>query len=134
MSDLWEPYRKMAADESQRTFYWARTNVPGCMIASVCVPEFPWPVGTLWYRLVGNLTIEVLHSYVIKELRRCGLRTSLHNYLLRLYPSIQWIITASGSDDGGTAWLEHAGFKQDSLTFDWKLKVSRTRTRKAKSR
>ena len=125
MSDGWEPSRAEARDPTKRQFWWGETKIPGSSEIHVCVPSLPWPVGMVWYRWVGNSTIETLHSYVFERLRRCGLRTAMHESLILAYPTLKRIITASGSKAGGEAWLKASGFKRNRQTGDWEFAVKR---------
>ena len=123
--DGWDIARKQAKDPQRRQFHFGNTRLPGCEEIHLCVECLPWPVGMVWYRWVGNSTIETLHSYVFERLRRCGIRTALHESLIQSYPQATRFITASGSKDGGEAWLKATGFKKNRRTGDWEFVVKR---------
>ena len=66
-----------------------RNSIPACYIIEAIHPNWPMPVGSVWYRFVGNNTIEICESYVTRTCRRQGIRTFLHNSLIKDYPTIK---------------------------------------------
>lgn len=129
-NDGWEPQREEARDPAKRQFHFGETNVPGCCTLAVCIPSMPMPLGTVWFRFVGNSTIEILWSYVVDPVRRCGLRTALHETLLSSYPTVRRVMSANGTDDGGRAWLKAMGFQRAAATGDWELSIKRKRVKR----
>lgn len=81
------------------------------------------PVGTVYYRWVGNRTIEIADSYVTEKLRRCGIRTAIHNELVRAYRKDVKRFITGGHTRYSKGWLEKMGFKRDPVTNDYTLDV-----------
>lgn len=122
--DGWESSRNQAKDPGSRIIIFGEPRVPGCCTIQVCIPQCPMPVGTVWYRWNGNSVIEVLQSYVVGPLRRCGLRTALHNQMIDSYPTVKKIITA-GANDTSKPWLKATGFRINKESGDWEFVVKR---------
>lgn len=91
--------------------------MPGTLAAEFVMDDLASPVGTVWFRAVGNATIEILHSYVWPQVRRCGVRTAIHRALQQWYPGFGFM-TAESSGPAAKAWLEKMGFVQGR---DWTL-------------
>lgn len=95
------------------------STVDGTWVLEAIRETFPVPIGNVWFRFVGNKTIEILHSFVWAEVRRCGLRTKMHESMRSQYPQMKFC-TAEGNEMS-TPWLEKQGFEQDEVTGDWVL-------------
>ena len=90
---------------------------PGTYAITASIPIQPHPMGIVWIRFPGNTTIETLGSFVDSRVRRCGIRTAIHNWMLTQWPEVQRVITTSGTDYG-QAWLKATGFKLNPKTKD----------------
>lgn len=90
---------------------------PGTIQITASIPCCPCPMGVVWITFPMNGTIESQSSFVDARVRRCGIRTAIHNYMLDTFPDIYRIVAASGSYDG-QHWMEATGFKQNKKG-DW---------------
>jgi hypothetical protein len=98
-------------------YRWEK-SCPGTYAVTATIPSWPVPMGVVWFRDVGNTAIETLSSFVDSRVRRCGVRTQIHRWMLASFPSVNRIITTSGTDYG-LAWLKATGFKVNPRTKDW---------------
>jgi hypothetical protein len=91
---------------------------PGTYAITATIPLMPTPMGIVWIRFPGNTAIETLNSFVDSRVRRCGIRTAIHKWMLAQWPEVTRIITTSGTDYG-LPWLKATGFKLNPRTKDW---------------
>lgn len=98
------------------------SGVPGTFVCEAHVNAMPYPIGLVWFRHVGNNKIlESLNSFVMDELRRSGIRTKMHRYLIEAYPDVTTFITGNATSSG-MKWLKATGFKQDRFG-NWALRI-----------
>lgn len=115
------------------TYHFSPSGVKGCVIMEALVPYYQLPVCTVWFRHVGNATIEILNSYTINPLRRKGYRTYLHKKMIEAYPKNKWIMTHKGQKSS-RPWLKKMGFWRDEITKDLMLEVNRKPKKKKANR
>ena len=87
------------------------TSVSGTFCCELRVPDYPMPVGNVWFRTCGPKIIELIYSFVHHDLRRLGIRTIIHEGMRQFYSKYTFF-TGKGTEDG-TAWLEAAGFMKN---------------------
>lgn len=95
------------------------SSIPGTWVSELVLEDYPFPLGSVWFRYCGNVSIEVLHSFTIRAVRRCGVRTTLHEALRSNHPE-HCIFTAAASKEA-RPWLEKQGFVFDG---DWILEAA----------
>ncbi len=104
---------KLAAElktDRSRLFYgWGESAVPGVKTIEAVHPSCGCPLATVWFRWISAAQIDILYSFVRPGIRRCGIRTYLHERLLQTWPDAR-ITTNSGTLDG-IAWMTKVGFK-----------------------
>ena len=117
----WEHLREEAKNELSLCF--GKCSISGTFSIEATISSYSCPVGIIWFHWVGNSTIELLYSFVLPELRRCGIRTKMHKILLEGYKSnLQTIITGAGTKDG-KPWLKKMKFcKQKNGDYILKVK------------
>lgn len=120
----WDHARKEARNELALSWGWEK-SCPGTSVVTATIPSMPMPVGTVWYRFHDHETLTILNSFVWEAVRRCGVRTRLHQYLLEIYPGVRKVETGYSTLDG-RGWLQSAGFKRKA-NGDWYLRVSRSK-------
>lgn len=98
-------------------YRWEKAH-PGTYAVTASIPSCAHPMGVVWFRDIGNTAIETLGSFVDSRVRRCGIRSAIHRWMLRSWPNVNRIITTSGTDYG-QAWLKATGFKVNPRTKDW---------------
>lgn len=91
---------------------------PGTVAVVATIPSMPLPMGIVWIRFPGNHTIETLGSFVDSRVRRCGVRTAIHRFMLSTWPEVRKVITTSGTDYG-LPWMKATGFRFRETTGDW---------------
>lgn len=107
---FWPKLAKELRHDKSRLFYgWGQSAVPGVKLIEAVHPDCCCPLGTVWFRWISPAQIDILYSYVRPGVRRCGLRTYLHQQLLRVWPDAR-ITTNSGTLDG-IGWMQSAGFE-----------------------
>lgn len=123
-----DPYQYMRDQaRNELIINWQYTEGhPGTVQITGSIACCPSPMGIVWIGFTLNDTIETYGSFVDSRVRRCGVRTAIHNYILDSFPEVDRIVTASGSSYG-QPWLIATGFKQNERG-DWIFK------RKAKKR
>lgn len=94
----------------------------------VWTPRLGMPIGTLWFvpfgpGVGGKKRVEVLSSYVPEHYRRNGVRTFMNDFLFGDL-DVDVIVTASGSSDGGEAFMLAAGYERDEEKGMWYLTAS----------
>lgn len=121
-ADNWGPLRDQIRN-SKQTVGFGYSSVPGVFTIEARLPDMPYPLAIVWYRLLHRTTeIEILNSLVFERLRRCGLRTWLHKELCAAYPAVKKIVTEGGTESG-LAWLRSAGFKRRPADNCWEYRV-----------
>ena len=108
----WEARHHLRID-----YRWEK-SCPGTYAVTACIPSCPVPMGIVWFRDIGNTGIESLSSFVDPRVRRCGVRTAIHRWMLRTFPNVNRVIATSGTDYG-MGWMKAAGFKVNPKTKDW---------------
>lgn len=130
---LMDEFRKKVKSKSEPILCSIiHSGIPGTYAAEAHLKYLPVPAGVVWFRFISNNTeIEILNSSVMEFLRRCGIRTEIHRYLIGCYPNTKAIVTASGTADG-IAWLKATGFIQCSR--GWIFLIKKTTQRKPKKK
>lgn len=95
---------------------WEKAH-PGTYAVTASIPSCAHPMGIVWFRDVGNTAVETLGSFVDSRVRRCGVRSAIHRWMLKTFPNVNRVITTSGTDYG-MAWMKAAGFKKNPKTKD----------------
>lgn len=106
---------------------WRYTSVPGTFVAELVLKWCAWPVGSVWYRDgFHDGVIEICGSYVPDNLRRHGIRTAIHQWMLAMFPKTKRIITRQATEDS-RPWLIKMGFNEvKSEGYDephWQLDI-----------
>jgi hypothetical protein len=96
------------------SFAWNTSNANACRTIEALHQDMPMPVGTIWYRLSTEHSIDILDCYVTEYLRRCGVMTLMFQKLRAAYPSHPHVVTGSGTRFG-KPWLIRMGFSQHPL-------------------
>lgn len=100
--------------------------VPGTFACCLTVPMMPMPLGTVYYRHVGNAdkggAVEIVDSFTSKEFRRIGIRTAIHDTMLEWWPDTAFF-TGQGNEKS-EAWLKKMGFKPHPV-LGWYLRKGR---------
>ena len=91
--------------------------VPGTWVTEYMIDNFAAPIGSVWWRYVGSGTIDILHSYVMKPLRRCGIRTDIHKAMRFSNPKCTFV-SGAASGKASRKWMKKMGYKKD---IDWTL-------------
>lgn len=114
---------KVKINTSQLQFHYVETR-QGTGVWALYAFYEGWsvPIGTVYYRHSWGNALEMLDSFVITAARRQGVRTAMHNELIRGYPSITSIVTETGNKKS-TPWMLKNGYKQTSK--GWKCKIKR---------
>jgi GNAT superfamily N-acetyltransferase len=88
--------------------------------------SYPAPVAQIYYRHVGNATLEILYIHTIPFFRRHGIMRQLFKDLCDGYKprGLKRVITGTGSSEGGAAWLTALGFTREAVTLDYTLDLS----------
>jgi hypothetical protein len=107
----------------QIDYNFSNSSIPGTLSLEVTHQDMSMPIGILWYKWVGNTTLEILYSFIIEDGRRCGVRTFMHKVLIDAYPSANKIITASGNKFS-KPWLIKTGFKENK-DGDWVYQIKK---------
>lgn len=83
-------------------------------------PEFCGPIGFVWIIPAGGQSnsAEVVHSYVLPQYRRRGVRTLINQEILKQFRIVR---TWEGSKEGGEAFMKAAGYTHDPARGDWYL-------------
>ena len=91
----------------------------GICLYALFVPEFVGPIGMVWgheFSVEGKGIFQVHHSYVLADARRQGVRRKIDEWILCRH---EFIMSGDGSDEGGLAYLQKSGYKQDETTKMW---------------
>jgi hypothetical protein len=107
---FWPKLQAELRHDKSRLFYgWGQSAVPGVKTIEAVHPDCGCPIGTVWFRWVSDAQIDILYSMVRPGIRRCGIRTYLHEQIVRTWPKAR-ITTNSGTLEG-IAWMLKMGFK-----------------------
>lgn len=95
------------------------STIPGTFIIEATIEFMPVAIGTVWFTWYGNKALETLQSYVHHQFRRLGVRTWLHEELIKAYPVVEKFVTL-GTTPCSKPWLKKMGYKKDEFE-DWIL-------------
>ncbi len=119
---IWKQARKMLREGCDGlTYAWRKTSIPGTCVLEVLWWASPCPVGSLWFRFVGNDSIEMVEVFVGVGVRRCGIGRFLLDSLPKMRAGCRRIMTTDGNEDS-TPWMEACGFRQ-LKNGDWVKRV-----------
>lgn len=121
IDDRWAEIGREIKSRTHLSYHYGRAAIPGLDTIEAYHRDLPWPVGIVWYNFVGLNALQVLNSFVFENLRRCGVRTYLHERLLSAYPNRDLIITTSGTKSG-LAWMKATGYKQTENGWEFHRK------------
>jgi hypothetical protein len=101
-------------------YVWVQqSSIPGTLVYEFIHPAVPVPMGFVWARELGNGLVQTLHSYIWADVRRCGIRTRIHE---RMTQDFTRFTTPKASDEIAEKWLLKNGFTKDSFG-EWNLRV-----------
>lgn len=122
----WTEEKLLASVKASEGFIKVRySSVPGTFVTEYCNPAIPLPVGTVWWRWgCSSGTIEVLNSFVLEFCRRLGVRTRIHEWMIKKYEGCSSIVTYTGNEMS-EPWLKKNKFKLSKEDQIWKLKIKR---------
>ena len=109
------------------------SGIEGCWMAVLAHPDWPTPICTVWYRFVGNKTIEILGSYTIEAVRRMGARTEVHKRMIEDHHHVRRFLTMKGTKES-RKWMHKMGYTRDKLTDDWVLEVNKPKPKRRKKK
>lgn len=113
--------QKLEAYGTECTWYYSNT-CKGTFVAEYLADGHPVPIGVVWFRQVGNDTIEVLQSFTETHWRRCGVRTALNDYIIKqLRPKTVMTATATPK---AKKWMLKYGYREQP-NGDWTYRVPR---------
>lgn len=107
--DTFWPRVAKEVKEGKLNYGFGKSAIPGLATIEAMHVDCFAPLGTVWFRFISENQIDVVYSYVRPGVRRCGVRTYLHNKLLQTYPHAR-ITTNSGTMDG-MQWMAKIGFR-----------------------
>jgi hypothetical protein len=98
------------------------TSLPinGTSAAAFVHFDLPFATGVVQYNHEADGSVAVLHSFVHHALRRCGVRTRIHEEMLDWYPGATFV-SAQGSPSGA-AWMRSMGYVYDEDREIWILR------------
>ena len=107
--------------------YWVcfRPIGYGCGQAELWMPGWSAPVGVVWYHNFytknSGQRIEIMNSYTVEGARRIGVRTAIHQEMLKRYGKCI-ITTGDKSEAKGVAWMKKTGYKLNKESSQWILR------------
>lgn len=110
----WKAIRKEVTTElvlGSMIYGFGRTSCPGTFTIEANLWTMAYPLAAVWYQFVDGRTIQVMNSFVTAGVRRCGLRTFLHEKMIDAYPTVNRIISDSGTREGA-AWMKAVGYQR----------------------
>lgn len=103
------------------------SGVPGTFCVVATVPNYPAPIGIVWYAAAHTRrTFMVISSYVDPRWRRRGVRTRLNAAIFEGYSPevVDRIVTTHGTKkEGGEAFMKATGYRfvPDPFGGSWVL-------------
>lgn len=122
----WERYRKDAKARERLEFRFGRAASPGVFTAEVYHEELPGPLAVVWFNYCGQDTIHILNSMVFEYVRRCGLRTFIHEKLLAICRDVDRIVSGGGTESGA-AWMKSVGYVKSKAGWEFRRPKKRSR-------
>lgn len=95
--------------------------LPGYMGSAAlyaCDPEFPAPLGFIWFRKPGENLVELSYVFVHEDFRRKGVATAMLRELVKKFPKHD--IIAGKANEMSTPWAIKNGCVQSK--YGWILK------------
>jgi hypothetical protein len=114
--------REQLSKKDWNTFTYAITPsaIPHLKMMEVFHPEFPVPLCIVWFRFVGEKTIEIMDSKTHYTFRRIGLRTIAHQKMVEGFSNIEIIWSETGTPEG-LSWMKKMGYKQGALGWEFRI-------------
>jgi len=116
----WKWLREDIKEGKDIEVLWDYTNTHGTLVAQLYHKQIAFPLGNVWFRAEGD-RISILQSYVHEDLRRCGVRSRIHEEMLEWYSEDFYTYSSTRKSK---PWLEKMGFTKDS--GGWRLKREET--------
>lgn len=108
-NDKFWPRIRQEIKDGKLFYGYGKTAIPGTVTIEATHQDCCMPLGIVWYRWISENQIDIVYSYVRPSVRRCGVRTYLHQRLLACYPHAR-ITTNSGTTEG-MQWMSKTGYK-----------------------
>jgi hypothetical protein len=108
----WDSIKQEIVAKSDKLIaLYGHAAAPGVRTLEAYHIEMPQPLGIVWFSHCGLKTIEILSSYTESHVQRCGIRTFIHKSMLSGYPTVDRIISGSGTESG-KAWMIKQGYTE----------------------
>lgn len=119
------PEERKAIREGRVLIVGVASGVPGIWTAVAAVDGLSQPIGRVDYGFFGfgtkRPTLNIVNSWVHQDLRRCGLRTLIHQRMLEWYPEVVLIRSDRGTADGA-AWMKAVGYREAAGGWEFRPK------------
>lgn len=117
--EQWERYRKHCRAREHLEFRFGRAAQPGVFTAEVYHEELPGPLAVVWFNYFGLGGIQILDSFVFEYVRRCGLRTFIHEKMLAICNECELIVSGGGTESGA-AWMKSVGYVKNKRGWEFR--------------
>lgn len=115
--DYWKSLRVKLRAKDGVTLAYGESSIPGCHTIEVRHQDFPMPLAVVWFSFFGLNGIQIYNSFVFEKVRRCGLRTMIHEEMLRSYPK-HYVISGAGTTSG-QAWMKATGYRKTKAGWEF---------------
>lgn len=105
------PLRRKLKLRQGVSFRFGTSTIPGTTTIEASHEDVGMPVATMWWRWVGNSTVEIMSMYTPSWARQCGLQAFLFERLVH-YARPRRVTTASDTRYS-RGWLAKRGFKRN---------------------
>jgi hypothetical protein len=124
--EQWERYRKDARARERLQFRFGRAAQAGVFTAEVYHEDLAGPLAVVWLNYFGLGGIQILNSFVFEYVRRCGLRTFIHEKLLACCNECDLILSGAGTESGA-AWMKATGYVKNKNGWEFRRPKKRSR-------
>jgi hypothetical protein len=125
-SSAWERVRQNVRARERIELRFGRAAQPGVWTAEVYHEEMRGPLAVVWFTYFGRDGIEILNSFVYEHVRRSGMRTFIHEEMLRLIADRD-LIVSPGATVSGAAWMKATGYVKSKAGWEFRRPKKRSR-------
>lgn len=120
-SGYWKTLQADIKAKRKLSFHFGRSAIPGTFTAEAYHEDCPMPLSVVWFGFFGLQWIQIQNSFTFEYVRRAGLRTYIHEEMLKAYPSRN-VLSGAGTKSG-EAWMKAAGYKKTRAGWEFHQKA-----------
>jgi hypothetical protein len=116
-AEYWNTLRKKLKARNGLTMLFGRAAIPGTFTAEAYHEDCPMPLCVVWFGFFGLQGIQIQNSFTFEYVRRAGLRSFIHEQMVKAYPD-RYVLSGAGTKSG-EAWMKAVGYRKTAAGWEW---------------